>query len=143
MNFMVTLLGWFLWNWAEYSITKQEGEGGQYVQPINKIIDSYPFDQGQKVSMMTEITKLLKAPITLGQYARDHYETWVGSLACTVLLLWLGYTRLDINPFASLAGISTGGWNDIYLLGSGAVWDAIMFAFKKVRKFFKKKESEL
>lgn len=143
MNFMVSLLGWFLWNWAEYSIIKQEGEGSQYSQPIVKLLDSAGIPDDVRLKLIVNIQAILKAPITFGQYAKNHYETWVGSLGCIALLLWFGYTRMDINPFASLIGLESKGWNDVYLLGSGVVWDAIMFAFKRVRKFYKKKESEL
>lgn len=107
MNFLITLVGWFLWNWAEFSITKEKDEEtGKYT--------------------------------SLKDYAKNHYETWIGSFVCMFALLIIGYRQLDINPIGSLIGAEGTGWNDVYLFGAGAAWDIVIFGFKKVKEKFSK-----
>lgn len=114
MNFMISLLGWFLWNWAEFSITKESNDETEH---------------GEKA-------------FPLRAYLRTHWETWVGSFFTIFLLLWIGHRQLNLDPFEVVTGVKL-GWNDLYLLGSGAAWDAIIFILKKVKAHFRKKESEL
>ena len=111
MNFMISIVGWFLWNWAEFSITKEAG------------------DESEK-------------KISLPHYAQGHWETWIGSLVMTTVLLWVGHRQLNLDPFEVVLGTKL-GWNDLYLLGSGAAWDAFIFGFKWVKNFFKKKSADV
>jgi len=145
MNFFISILGWFLWNWAEFSVVKQEGDGSEYEPEIVKYINaSNGLDDNSKTLLANGVRMILKSPVTLKMYAKTHYETWIGSLGCIFLLLWIGARNLSVDPLAPLFGVEAKlGWNDLYLVGSGVVWDAFIFGFKKVRKFFKKKESEL
>lgn len=145
MNFFISILGWFLWNWAEFSVVKQEGDGSEYESDILKFVNAATvLDDNTKIIVSQGIKAILKSPVTLRMYAKTHYETWIGSLGCIFLLLWIGARNLSVDPLAPLFGVETKlGWNDLYLVGSGVVWDAFIFGFKKVRKFFKKKESEL
>lgn len=143
LNFMISLLGWFLWNWAEFSLAKQDGDGSEYSAGLLRVVNECPgLSDHQKEFLTVGIKGILKAPVNLIMYAKTHYETWIGSLGCIALLLWVGYRQLNIDPFASMIGINS-GWNDLYLIGSGAAWDALIFVFKKIKKFFKNKESEL
>jgi len=110
MNFCISLLGWFLWNWAEFSIDKEKDEA-----------------TGKTISFI--------------QYAKSHFKTWIGSFFCILLLLWAGWRQINLDPFEVVIGAKL-GWNDLYLLSSGFVWDAIIFLFKKAKKYFVKKEQE-
>jgi len=143
LNFMISILGWFLWNWAEFSIAKQEGDGGEYTERILRVLSETPTLTVEQKSFLTiGIKGVLRSPINLRAYARTHWETWVGSVACIALLLWVGYRQVSLDPFEVVVGTKL-SWSDLYLLGSGFAWDAIIFAFKKGRNFFKKKEQEL
>jgi hypothetical protein len=116
MNFFISLLGWFLWNWAELTVTKAQ------------------FDDDNDE----------KTKFKIREYAYTHWTIWIGSAACIFLLLWVGYKNLSIDPLAPVFGVNTKlGWNDLYLLGSGAAFDAIIYATKAIKKFFKKKEAQL
>lgn len=145
MNFFISILGWFLWNWAEFSVVKQEGDGSEYEPGLMLFIKTNEELSDHHKTILSEgIRMILKSPVTLRMYAKTHYETWIGSLGCIFLLLWIGYRNLSVDPLAPLFGVESKlGWNDLYLVGSGIVWDAFIFGFKKVRKFFKKKEAEL
>lgn len=115
MNFFISVAGWFLWNLAELYIEKSEKEN-----------DNDP-------STNWEI-KL---------YAKTHWPLWIGSLVCVPVILWMGYRNLDINPLGSIIGLEANAWHDLYILAAGAAFEAFIFGVKYVKKFFKKKESEL
>lgn len=112
MNFMITILGWALWNWAAFSIEK----------------DTY--DDAAK-------------DMPLREYRKRNWDGWIGSLLCVPLLLWIGFRQMSIDPFAELLVGHKIGWNDLYLLGSGFAWEALIFGIKKAKSFFKKRASEL
>lgn len=110
MNFMISILGWLLWNWAEFTMAKADMD-----------------DDGNP-----------NTNLSVREYANSHYPTWIGSLLCIPLLLWIGYRNLSIDPLASIVGVESSiGWNDLYLVGAGAAWEAFIFGVKKVRKFYK------
>lgn len=115
MNFLISLAGWFIWNIAEAEVEKREKDG-----------DGNP-----------------NTNFSYKQYAKDHVLIWGGSFVCIFVLLWIGARRLDISPFGDLMGVDTKAWHDLYILASGAVFEAVIFGVKKVRAFFKKKEKDL
>lgn len=41
MNFIITLIGWFLWNWAEFSITKETNEETGKTTPFRDYMKSH------------------------------------------------------------------------------------------------------
>jgi hypothetical protein len=146
MNFMITLVGWFLWNWAEFTITKEKGDDGSiYMTKILSLISGTTMNDIEKAALSAKVLELFIKPISFKDYAFTHYETWVGSGVTMIVLLWAMSRQLSLDPFASLIGVSGVplGWNDIYLLLSGAVWDAFIFGFKWVKNLFKKKEAKL
>lgn len=110
MNFIITILGWALWNLAEMQIDK----------------DKYDKDGDDTTNF------------NFKSYAKGHAITWVGSFLCMFALLIIGYRQLDISPIGLMFGAETTGWNDLYLFGSGAAWDAVIFGFKKVKEKFAK-----
>jgi hypothetical protein len=117
MNFMISVLGWFLWNWINFNIEKSELD-----------------DDGDD-----------KTNLSLHEYKNRHWPNWIGSLMCVPLLLWVGSRQLSLDPFASVIGMpGVGlGWNDVYLIGSGALYEILIFAVKRIKKIFKKKASDL
>ena len=115
MNFFISILGWALWNWAEFEIKKRE-------------LDE---DENPHTSY------------TFKEFKDRKWSSWIGSLLCIPVLLWIGSKELDINPLGSLIGHESLGWNDLYLLASGAFWEIVLFVIKKVRSIIKKKESHL
>lgn len=115
MNFLISVLGWMIWNIAEAQIEKGEKDNDQN--------DTTTF--------------------SYKDYAKRHVLIWAGSLLCIPVLLWIGYRQLDINPMGDLLGIEAKGWHDLYILGSGAAFEAFIFAVKKVQSYFKKKEKDL
>ena len=113
---MITFAGWLLWNWAEFSIEKEVADN-----------DNDP-----------------NTNVTFRGHLAKKYTTIVGSAVCIPIILWIGYRQINIDPFASLIGVDAKlGWHDLYLLGSGAVWEAMIFVIKRIRAFFKKKVSQL
>lgn len=144
MNFMISLVGWFLWNWAEFSVTKEKGDGDIYLARISGIVNGSDASETTKATLIHKIHTILGSPVSLKDYMKGHYETWVGSLLCIVILLWIMSRQISLDPFATIAGTGVElGWNDLYLLGAGAVWDAFIFGFRWVRNFFKKKTEQL
>lgn len=115
MNFFISFAGWFLWNLAELYIEKSEKEN-----------DKDP-----------ETNWEIKA------YAISHWPLWLGSLVCVPVILWMGYRNFNIDPLGSLLGTELKAWHDIYILAAGAAFEGFIYAVKKVKSFFKKKESEL
>jgi|SRR5688572_1966824 len=115
MNFFISIIGWLVWNIAEAQIEKGDKDND------NKAETAFSYKD----------------------YAKRHLLIWLGSLLCIPVLLWIGYRQLDIDPVGSLLGIETKAWHDLYILASGAAFEAFIFAVKKVKSFFKKKESEL
>lgn len=116
MNFMISILGWFLWTWVNFTIEKWEAD-----------------DDGDD-----------KTVFSFTHYKDKYWPTWIGSLACVPLLLWIGSRQLNLDAFGSLIapGVSL-GWNDLYLLAAGAAFEALIFAVKRIRKFFKNLSSKL
>jgi hypothetical protein len=144
MNFMISIIGWFLWNWAEFSITKESGDGFVYAKKVNALIDETTITPTEKNSIMVRLMEIFKKPLSLREYAATHYETWVGSLVTIPVILWMCSRQLNLDVFAPIAGSGIPlGWNDLYLLGAGVVWDAFIFLFKYVKNFFRKKENDL
>jgi len=145
MNFMISFLGWFLWNWAEFSITKEKGDGYDQLKTLSKVVsDDATISTECKKSLLDKIGEILKRPITLREYASTHYETWVGSFATIFLLLWIGYRKLSIAPFAPLFGLEAQStFQEFYVIAAGAAWDAFIFGFKLIKNYFGKKEKEL
>lgn len=139
MNFIITLLGWFLWNWAEFSITKEKGDGFEFAKRFIAILGGYAVSDDVKKSVETQLSQEFNKPETFRDYMRGHYETWVGSFVCMFVLLIIGYRQLDINPIGLLIGVETNGWNDVYLFGAGAAWDIVIFMFKRVKSLIAKK----
>jgi hypothetical protein len=113
MNFFISIVGWFLWNWAQLTMEK-------------KMLD----EDGNP-----------QTNFTFKDYINKQYTYWVGSLICVPVLLWIGYRNLNIDPLASLIGIDAKiGWHDAYLLGSGAAFEAVIFIVSVIRNYFKKKQ---
>ena len=115
MNFFISIIGWALWNWAEFEIKKRELD-----------------EDGDE-----------KTNYTFKDYTDKKWSSWIGSFLCIAVLMWVGHRQLSLDPFASLVGTHSLGWNDLYLLMSGAVWEIVLFAIKKIRSILKKKETEL
>jgi len=107
MNFLITLLGWLLWNLAEMKIDQ----------------DKYLKDGDDNTNFSVQ------------KYARTHAITWIGSFICMFALLIIGYRQLNISPVGLLIGVNTGsGWNDLYLFGAGAAWDGVIFGLKRIKE---------
>lgn len=115
MNFFISIIGWLVWNIAEAQIEKGDKD-----------------NDGNAATAFS-----------YSDYAKRHTLIWAGSLLCIPVLLWIGYRQLDINPIGSLLGVETNAWHDLYILGAGAAFEAFIFAVKKIKSFFKKKEAEL
>jgi hypothetical protein len=113
MNFMISLLGWFVWNIAELVIRQKE------LEEDNDPSTNFYF----------------------GEYASKKKYTWIGSVACVPILLWIGYRQLNLDPLASIVGHPL-GWNDLYLLGSGLFFELVIFLVIYARRFFKKRETQ-
>jgi len=77
MNFLISILGWLIWNVAEAQIEK-----------------------GDKDNDANELTAF-----SYKDYARRHALIWFGSLLCIPVLLWIGYRQLNIDPVGSLLGL--------------------------------------
>lgn len=113
MNFLITLLGWAIWNWVAFSVEK----------------DTYD-DAGKDFPFQT--------------YKSRNWDGWVGSLLVVPALLYIGYKQMDLNPFGTLIGVETSlSWNDLWFFGAGVVWEAIIFAYKKIKNYFKDKAAKL
>lgn len=121
MNFMISIAGWFLWNWGEFTITKEEADN-----------DNDP-----------------NTVVTLKDFKNKKYPTWIGSLVCVPVVLWIISKQINLDLLAPIVffdgeGKSGGfGAHDIYLLGAGAAWEAFIFIGRWVRSFFKKKAAKL
>lgn len=111
MNFMISILGWFLWNLAEFTMAKQELD-----------------EDGNPNTNMN-----------FSEYKHTHWPSWIGSFFSTFLLLWIGYRQLNLEPFQVITGGESLAWNDLYYLGAGAAWEAFLWLVKKIRKHFKNK----
>lgn len=75
---------------------------------------------------------------TINDFAKTNWPTWVGSFFSIFVLLWLGYRQLSLDPFEVIVGAKL-GWTDVYLLLSGAAWDAVIFGVRWIKRFFKSK----
>lgn len=115
MNFFISIIGWMIWTIAEL-----------YIEKSTKDSDGDPLTNWD-----------------FNGYAKANWPVWIGSLLCIPVLLWIGYRNLDINPVGSLLGTDVNAWHDLYILGAGAFFQAFIYAVKKVKSFFKKKEAEL
>ncbi len=112
MNFMISIAGCFLWNWAQLTIEK-------------KTLD----EDGNPNTNFTFI-----------DYAKKQYPYWVGSVVCIPILLWIGANKLSLDPLEPLIGIDANiGWHDLYFLGSGAAFEATIFIVIRIKNFFKSK----
>lgn len=109
MNFMISVLGWFLWNWGELELTKRELD-----------------DDGNP-----------NTNFGFREYKQKKWTTWVGSIAFIPVLLWVGYMGLDLKPLQSIMG-ENHGWNDLYYLGAGFAWEAFIFLIIRAHKFLKR-----
>lgn len=113
MNFMISLLGWFLWNYVELLIEQRSLDE-----------DGNP-----------------QTNFSFGDFVRKKKYSWIGSLACIPLLLWIGSKELSLDPFAPVIGVSL-GWNDLYLLAAGPALEILIFFVLFVKKWIKKKGTE-
>jgi hypothetical protein len=113
MNFMVSLLGWFLWNWGELVIKQKQ------------------FDEDNDPS----------TNFTFSEHAKKKKYGWIGSLACVPLLLWIGAKQLSLDPLAPLIGHSL-GWNDLYLLAAGPAFEIIIFFIGQIDRYIKKRAQQ-
>lgn len=113
MNLLIALLGCFLWNIAEMEIRRR-----QYAN------DNDP-----------------STVFNWGIYWREKIITWVGSVVMCPVLLWIGKMQLNLDPLGSLIGHQL-EWNDLYLLGSGAAFEMLIFGIIQITRFFKKKSQE-
>lgn len=105
MNFMITLLGWFLWNVAELELERRSLDE-----------DGNP-----------------QTNFSLSDFVRKKKFLWIGNLACCPLLLWIGFKGLSLDPLAPIIGAKL-GWNDLYLLGAGAAFEFIIFFLVWLKK---------
>lgn len=113
MNFFISVLGWFLWNWAEVTIKeKQLREDGDPTTVFHIV-----------------------------EFTKQKVYTWVGSAACIPLLLWIGSSKLGLKPLAPLLGHEL-EWSDFYLLASGPAFEIIIFSIGQINRILKKKASE-
>lgn len=110
MNFMISVLGWFLWNWGELEFRKRELD-----------------DDGNP-----------NTNFGFKEYREKKWTSWVGSIMCVPVLLWVGYLKLDLKPLEFITGENHGGWNDLYYLGAGCAWEMIIFSIIRINKFFKR-----
>lgn len=110
MNFFISLLGWFLWNWAEITIKERQLR-----------------EDGDPTTNFR-----------LRDFAAEKKYTWIGSLACVFLLLWLGAQKLGLKPLAPILGHEI-DWNDLYLLAAGPAFEIIIFLIGQVNRILKKK----
>jgi len=107
---MISLLGCFLWNWAELTYTKKQLDE-----------DGNP-----------------QTNFSVKEFAKIKWAYWIGSFTTIFLLLWIGATKMNLHPFEVITGEKL-SWNDSYYLLSGAVFEAIIFGVTLVNKYFKKK----
>lgn len=115
MNFIISILGWIVWNVAECELDRRSKEE----------------DNDDKTVF------------TYSGYAKSHLLVWFGSLACVPIILWFGYKRFQIDPAGDLFGGGTKAWEEIYILAAGAAFEAFIFAVKKIKARFAKMGSEL
>lgn len=114
MKFFISILGWFLWNWAELTMTKKELDE-----------DGDP-----------------QTNFTIKDFASKKWAMWIGSFASIFMLLWIGSAKLSLHPFEVITGEKM-AWNDFYYLLSGAAWDAVLFGVTYIHKFFKKRSETI
>lgn len=110
MNFFISLLGWFLWNWAELTIKDKQ------LREDNDPTTVFRFKD----------------------FASEKKYVWIGSLACVPLLLWLGSQKLGLQPLAPLLGHNF-DWNDLYLLAAGPAFEIIIFISAQINRILKRK----
>lgn len=108
MNFIISILGWFLWNWVELVLRQKELEE-----------DGDP-----------------NTNFHLKEFAKKKVYYWVGSFVCCFVLLWLGTKELALTPLAPLVGHDL-GWSDLYYLGAGAAFEVIIFVSGKIKNALK------
>lgn len=113
MNFMISILGWFLWNWAEL------------------VIEQRTLDEDGNPSTNFSFRDFV---------AKKKY-LWIGNLLCCPVILWIGAKGLTLDLLAPITGTPL-GWHDLYILGSGPAFELIIFLGIRVRNIFKKKAQE-
>lgn len=112
MNFFISLLGWFLWNWAEITIKEKQLREDDDPNTIFKF----------------------------REFAAIKKYAWIGSAACIPLLLWLGSKQLGLKPLAPLLGHEL-DWNDLYLLAAGPAFEIIIFLISQVNRIIEKRKA--
>lgn len=63
-------------------------------------------------------------------YAKDHWDNWLASFAMIPVLLFIGYSRLNVPLLTE----GQTGWYDFYYLGSGFATELVIVNIKKWRK---------
>lgn len=110
MNFMLSVLAWFIWNWAELVIEQRSLDE-----------DGNP-----------------QTNFSFGDFVNKKKYLWIGNLACCPLLLLIGAKGLSLDPLAPILGADL-GWSDLYYAASGPAFEAIIFIIGKIKNFFSKK----
>jgi hypothetical protein len=59
-------------------------------------------------------------------YSKEHWDNWLASLACVPVLLWVGFSKLDLGSI----DIGATSWSDLYYLSAGFAPELIIKAFK-------------
>lgn len=113
MNLLLNLIpvigGWFVWNFAELVIEQR----------------SLDEDGNPQTNFSFEDFKKKKKYL------------WIGSLGMCPLILWIGYKGLSLDILEPIVGVNL-GWNELYLLGSGAGFELLIFIIVKVKNIFAK-----
>lgn len=107
---MISVVGWFLWNWGELTYEKKQLDE-----------DGNP-----------------QTNFSIKDFSKKKYTYWIGSFVSIALLLWFGSQNMDLHPFEAITGEKL-KWNDSFYLLSGVVFEAIIFGITVVHKYFKKK----
>lgn len=108
---MISVLGWFIWNWAELTIKQQ-----------SLVKDGDPNTNFRFID-----------------HAREQWPMWIGSFVTIFVLLIFGSKQMDLHPLSMITTEKL-GWNDLYYFLSGAAFEGIIFGFKWLKKYFKNKE---
>lgn len=112
LNLIPVVLGWGLWNWAELVMEQRSLDN-----------DGNP-----------------NTNFSFADFKKKKKFTWIGNLLCCPLMLWIGYKGLSLDLLEPIIGAKL-GWNDLYLLGSGAAFEIILFIISWIRKFINKLNS--
>lgn len=65
---------------------------------------------------------------SFSNYVQKQWDNWLASLFIVPILLWIGSQEMDIHIFGDTGPLK---WQDIYLLGSGFFYEAVIFSYKK------------